>query len=160
MKSFSANLDTVKWTLTGFMLAMGTMAPLTAYLGERFSYKRVYLTSIVGFILASILCIFSINITTLIISRIIQGAFSGVIVPATMAIIYQAVPKKRQVSATSLWSMASMLAPAIGPTLSGFLIQYFSWQSIFIINIPIGLIILILGLKIYTILQVKCSRVF
>lgn len=147
MKSFNTNLDTVKWTLTGFMLAMGTMAPITAYLGERFSYKRIYLVSIIGFITASILCILSTSITFLVISRIIQGAFSGMIVPATMAIIYQAVPKERQVSATSLWSMASMFAPAIGPTLSGFLIQYFSWQAIFVINIPIGLIILVLGIK-------------
>lgn len=147
MKAFNSNLDTVKWTLTGFMLAMGTMAPITAYLGELFSYKKIYLASIIGFIASSILCIFSQTISFLIISRIIQGAFSGMIVPATMAIIYQAVPKERQVSATSLWSMASMFAPAIGPTLSGFLIQYFTWQAIFIINIPIGLAILVLGFK-------------
>lgn len=147
MKAFNTNLDTVKWTLTGFMLAMGTMAPITAYLGERFSYKKIYLVSILGFMAAALLCIFSKNIVFLIISRIIQGAFSGMIVPATMSIIYQAVPKERQVSATSLWSMASMFAPAIGPTLSGFLIQYFSWQAIFVINIPIGIIIIVLTYK-------------
>lgn len=147
MKHFNTTLDTVKWTLTGFMLAMGTMAPITAYLGERFSYKRVYLLSIIGFTLASVLCIFSWNITSLIIFRILQGAFSGIITPATMAIIYQVIPKEKQVGAISLWSTAAMLAPAVGPTLSGFLIQYFNWQSIFMINIPLGIITAIIGSK-------------
>lgn len=147
MKNFNTTLDTVKWTLTGFMLAMGTMAPITAYLGERFSYKRVYLVSVIGFTLASVLCIFSWNIESLIAFRILQGAFSGIITPATMAIIYQVIPKKKQVGAISLWSTAAMLAPAVGPTLSGLLIQYFNWESIFMINIPLGIITAIIGFK-------------
>lgn len=147
MKHFNTTLDTAKWTLTGFMLAMGTMAPITAYLGERFSYKRVYLFSIMGFTVASILCISSWNISSLIAFRILQGGFSGIITPATMAIIYQVIPKKKQVGAISLWTTAAMLAPAIGPTLSGLLIQYFNWESIFMINIPIGLVTIIIGLK-------------
>lgn len=147
MKSFETNLDTVKWTLTGFMLAMGTMAPIAAYLGEKFSYKRVYLFSIAGFTLASILCIFAWNVESLVVFRIIQGGFSGIITPVTMAMIYQIIPKEKQVSAISLWSTASMLAPAIGPTFSGFLLQYFSWESIFVVNIPIGIIVIIIGLR-------------
>lgn len=147
MKNFNTTLDTVKWTLTGFMLAMGTLAPITAYLGERFSYKRVYLLSILGFTVASFLCIFSWNISSLIAFRILQGGFSGIITPATMAIIYQVIPKKKQVGAISLWTTAAMLAPAVGPTLSGLLIQYFNWESIFMIDIPLGLITAIMGVK-------------
>ncbi|WP_315065634.1 DHA2 family efflux MFS transporter permease subunit [uncultured Clostridium sp.] len=147
MENFNTSLDIAKWTLTGFLLAMGTATPLSACLGERFSYKNVYLFSMVGFTLASILCVLSWNIISLIIFRILQGVFCGFVMPATMAMIYQVVPKEKQVAAVSIWSTASMLAPAVGPTLSGFLIQYFNWQSIFLINIPICIIIFVLGIK-------------
>jgi EmrB/QacA subfamily drug resistance transporter len=147
MKNFNASLDIAKWTLTGYLLSMGTVTPLSAYLGERFSYKRLYLVSIAGFTLSSILCALSWNIISLIIFRILQGVFCGFVMPATMAMIYQVIPKEKQVAAVSIWSTASMLAPAVGPTLSGYLIQYFNWQSIFLINVPICLIILILGAK-------------
>lgn len=145
--NFNTSLDIAKWTLTGFLLAMGTATPLTACLGERFSYRNVYLFSMAGFTLASILCVLSWNISSLIAFRILQGVFCGFVMPATMAIIYQVIPKEKQVAAVSIWSTASMLAPAVGPTLSGFLIQYFNWQSIFLINIPMGIIIFVLGIK-------------
>lgn len=147
MKSFSTDIDTVKWTITGFMLSMGTMAPITAYIGERFSYKRIYLISLAAFTLVSILCVFSWNIGALITFRVLQGAFSGIITPATMAMIYQVIPNKRQLTAISIWNLATMLAPAVGPTLSGFLIEKFNWQAIFAVNIPIGLITVIIGMR-------------
>lgn len=144
IKTFNASLDSVKWILTGFMLATGTACPLTGYLGEKFSYKRLYLFALIGFTLSSILCAFSPNIFLLITFRVIQGIFSGLIIPATMTIIYQVIPSKRQAFAASLWSMASMLAPAVAPTLSGWLIQNFSWRAIFMINVPIGIIAIVM----------------
>lgn len=146
MKNFNTDLDTVKWAITGFMLSMGIVAPVAAFLGEKFSYKRLYLTSIIGFTIVSSLAVFAGNIYFLIVVRIFQGFFGGVTVPATMAIIYQIIPEEKQVTAISIWSIAPTLAPAVGPTLSGFLIQYFNWKSIFIINIPIGIIAIIMGL--------------
>lgn len=139
------DLNTAKWTITGFMLTMGTSAPLTAFLGEKFSYKRLYLLSIAGFSVVSLLVLFSSNIYILIIIRFLQGLFGGVTVPATMAMIYQVIPNKKLVTAVSIWSIAPTLAPAVGPTIGGFLIQYYNWKAIFIISIPLGIIAIILG---------------
>jgi EmrB/QacA subfamily drug resistance transporter len=144
IKTFNTSLDSVKWILTGFMLATGTACPLAGYLGEKFSYKKLYLFALIGFTLSSTLCALSSNIFLLITFRVVQGVFSGLIIPATMTIIYQVIPRKKQAFAISLWSMASMLAPALGPTLSGWLIQHFSWKSIFLVNVPIGIIAIIM----------------
>jgi len=137
---FHTTLGSVQWTLTGFMLAMGTTAPVVGYLGEKFSYKRLYLFSLIGFTVASALCAAAWNEQTLIVFRILQGAFSGLIIPATMSIIYQIIPREKQPMAVSLWGLSAMLAPAFGPTVSGWLLQNFDWQWLFLMNIPIGLI--------------------
>ena len=146
MKDFNTSLDTVKWTMIGFMLSMGAVAPLTGYLGEKLSYKRLYIFALVGFTAASLLCVLSWNVSSLIAFRILQGCFSGLIAPSAMTIIYQTVPKNKQAFAISLWSLASMLAPALGPTLSGWLIQNYSWKAIFVINLPIGILAVIMAI--------------
>lgn len=145
MKDFNSSLDIAKWTMTGFILAMGTVAPLTGFLGEKLSYKKLYILSLMGFTAASLLCAISWNIYSLIAFRILQGCFSGLIAPCAMTIIYQMVPKNKQASSLSIWSLASMLSPALGPTLSGWLIQNYNWQSIFMINLPIGIIAVIMA---------------
>ncbi|MCQ6561940.1 MDR family MFS transporter [Paenibacillus mendelii] len=137
---FDAGLSTVQWTLTGFMLAMGTFAPITGYFGERFSYKRLYIFSLAGFTAASILCALAWDIQSLIAFRILQGAFSGIITPTTMSIIYQVIPREKQPLAISFWAVSSMLAPAIGPTFSGWLLDNASWQWLFWMNVPFGII--------------------
>ncbi|MDB5053409.1 MAG: drug resistance transporter, EmrB/QacA subfamily [Bacilli bacterium] len=140
MKDFNTSLSTIQWTLTGFMLSMGTIAPLTSYLGDKFGYKNVYLYSLVGFIAFSLLCGFAWSAISLIIFRILQGIFSGLVLPATMTIIFQVIPREKQAFAISLWALSAMLAPAFGPTISGLLIQGLSWQWLFFINVPIGII--------------------
>ncbi len=147
MQHFNAELSTIQWTITGFMLATGTIAPLTGYLGERFSYKRLYMASLIGFTASSLLCAIAWDTTSLIAFRIAQGAFSGLVMPATMTIIFQVVPREKQAFAISLWSLSAMLGPAFGPTLSGWLIQSFSWHWLFLMNVPIGIISIILTIK-------------
>lgn len=147
MGTFNTSLESVKWILTGFMLATGVACPLAGYLGEKFGCKRIYLIALIGFTIASILCTFSFNIVMLVAFRIIQGLFSGLIIPTTMTIIYQVVSREKHAFAVSLWSMASMLAPALGPTLSGWLVQYYSWKAIFMVNVPIGIITIILVIR-------------
>ncbi|RKP53042.1 DHA2 family efflux MFS transporter permease subunit [Cohnella endophytica] len=137
---FETTLDTVTWTLTGFMLAMGTTAPIVGYLGEKISYKRLYLYSLIGFTLSSVLCAAAWDEYSLIAFRVLQGAFSGLIIPATMSIIYQIIPREKQAMAIALWGLASMMAPAFGPTLSGWLLQNYDWQWLFLMNVPVGII--------------------
>ncbi|WP_424769416.1 DHA2 family efflux MFS transporter permease subunit [Paenibacillus sp. sgz302251] len=137
---FETTLSSVQWTLTGFMLAMGTTAPIAGYLGERFSYRRLYLFSLIGFTVTSILCASAWNEGSLILFRVGQGAFSGLIIPATMSIIYQIIPKERQAMAVAFWGLSAMLAPAFGPTISGWVLQNLNWHWLFLMNIPIGII--------------------
>lgn len=141
------DLNTAKWTVTGFMLTMATSAPLAASLGEKFSYKRLYLFSLAGFAAVSSLVLLSSNIYILIATRVLQGLFGGVTVPATMAMVYQVVPKKRLVTAISVWSIAPTLAPAVGPTIGGFLINSLDWRAIFLINVPCGVLAIILAIR-------------
>lgn len=140
---FHSELSVVQWTLTGFMLSLGTIAPLTGYLGDKMGYKKVYLFAMIGFVIFSLLCGLSWNIGSLITFRIIQGLFTGLIVPVTMTIIFQVIPKERQPFAVSIWGLSAMLAPAFGPTISGWLIQQLSWKWLFFINVPIGLVAIV-----------------
>ncbi|MDF2927649.1 MAG: transporter [Paenibacillaceae bacterium] len=141
---FGTTLSTIQWVMTGFMLAMGTFAPVTGYFGERFSYKRLYVFSLIGFTAASVLCAMATTVVWLIVFRILQGVFCGVIVPSAMAVIYQVIPRAKQPMAIGIWSASAMLAPAIGPTLSGWILEHVSWHWIFWMNLPIGIIAVIM----------------
>ncbi|WP_274648657.1 MDR family MFS transporter [Paenibacillus humicola] len=140
MNEFSSDLGTVQWVLTGFMLSLGVVAPLTGYLGDRFGYKKVYLYAMAGFVVFSLLCALSWNMSSLIAFRIAQGAFSGLVLPATMTIIFQVMPMDKRAFAMSIWGLSATLAPAFGPTISGWLIDHYSWPWLFFFNIPIGVV--------------------
>jgi EmrB/QacA subfamily drug resistance transporter len=140
MTEFNADLGSVQWTMTGFVLATGIVAPITGYLGDRFSTKKIYVGALIGFTLSSIICALAWNIHSLIFFRIIQGIFCGIIMPVTMTIIYQVISSEKQAYALSLWTLSSMLAPAIGPSLAGFLIELLSWKWLFLMNIPFGIV--------------------
>ncbi|WP_159887380.1 DHA2 family efflux MFS transporter permease subunit [Paenibacillus puerhi] len=139
MHEFQTDLGMVQWTLTGFMLATGIISPITGYLGDRFSTKYLYVIALIGFTLMSGLCAIAWNVESLIGFRILQGIFSGMVMPATMTIIYQVIPRDRQAFALSMWSLSAMLAPALGPTLAGWLIESLDWRWLFLINVPLGL---------------------
>ncbi|MGH0431967.1 MDR family MFS transporter [Bacillus hominis] len=147
MKDFHAELGTVQWMITGYLLATGVVAPVVGYFGDRWSYKRLYIYALSGFTLFSGLCTIAWNIESLVLFRILQGVFSGLIIPTTLTMIYQFIEKDRQAFAMSLWSLSSMLAPAFGPTLGGWLTELFSWRSLFFLNIPIGLIAIAIAFK-------------
>ncbi|WP_106769098.1 MDR family MFS transporter [Paenibacillus faecalis] len=147
MNIFDTSFNTVQWLMAGYLLATGIIAPIVGYLGDQLSYKWLYVISLIGFILFSFLCVIAWDIYVLIVFRIIQGIFGGMIIPITMTIIYQVFDRDQQAYAMGWWSLASMLAPVIGPTLGGSLIQYFGWKSIFLINVPIGMLALFIIIK-------------
>ncbi|WP_246073118.1 MDR family MFS transporter [Paenibacillus dokdonensis] len=147
MNDFHAELNTVQWMMSGFMLATGVIAPIIGFMGDKLSYKRLYIFALLGFTLTSALCTFAWSMESLIVFRILQGLCSGIIMPTTMTIIYQTIQKDKQTIAIGLWSVSSMLAPAFGPTLGGWLTEYFGWKSLFIMNLPIGIIAMLLALK-------------
>ncbi|KAI7278343.1 hypothetical protein KC345_g6037 [Hortaea werneckii] len=147
LKDFHAEIGTVQWMITGYLLATGVIAPVVGYFGDKWSYKYLYVFALSGFTLFSGLCTVAWSIHSLIIFRIVQGVFGGLIIPTTMTMIYQFIEKEKQAFAMSLWSLSSMLAPAFGPTLGGWLTGYFGWKSLFIINLPIGIIAIVVALK-------------
>lgn len=139
MNVFGSTQDKIQWVLTGYMLASGVIIPISGYAGDRLGYKKFFLISLSVFTIGAFLCSIAWSDTTLIIARIIQGLGGGIIMPISMAIIYKIVPRNQIGMALGLWGISAMVAPAIGPTLSGYLIEWFNWRFLFIINIPIAL---------------------
>ncbi len=140
MAVFNASTDQIEWVLTAYMLTMAAVLPLTGLLGERFGLKRVYIFALVVFTIGSFLCGISWNLPSIITARIIQAIGGGMIMPISMTLIYRIVPRKKIGIAMGFWGIAGMAAPAIGPTLGGYLIEYADWRLIFNVNIPIGIL--------------------
>ncbi|WP_046175831.1 DHA2 family efflux MFS transporter permease subunit [Domibacillus indicus] len=138
MDEFGADLPEAQWTVTGFMLAAGAVAPAAGWLGARFGFKRVYLSALVGFFICSFISIFAWNIESLIILRVLQGLFSGMIMPSTMTLVYKTIEREKQAYGISLWSLSAVLAPALGPVLAGFFIDAAGWPALFYLNLPIA----------------------
>ncbi|MFZ0370129.1 MAG: MDR family MFS transporter [Halobacillus sp.] len=144
---FDSNAVAVGWILTIFMVSMGMTMPLTGYFGDRFGKKKVYVTGLVIFIAGSLSGFFSETLAMVIISRAIQGMAGGLMLPIAMALIFNSFPKHERGLAVGVYGIAAMVAPAIGPTIGGFLIQYLEWPWLFAFNIPFGLTGLILSSK-------------
>ncbi|GMK40998.1 MFS transporter [Paenibacillus sp. CCS19] len=144
IKIFHADLSTVQWLMTGFTLAMGMAAPVTAYLEERFGIRRLFLLCVVLITICSILCSFSWNIGSLIVFRTLQGIFCGIMQPLTLSIIYGSMPPERHSSALGWWTASTILGPALAPTISGWLMQN-DWRLIFWITVPLGLLVWQMG---------------
>lgn len=147
MKEFSADIVTVQWVLTGYMLASGIVAPLIGYLADRLSPKRTYLFSILGFSLMSLLAGLSQSITMLIVCRILQGCFGGMILPLTMSLVFQIIEPERQAFALSIWSISGILAPTLGPTVAGILTDAMGWQWVFYLVIPVAAVAFLAALR-------------
>ncbi|RWZ50117.1 DHA2 family efflux MFS transporter permease subunit [Halobacillus fulvus] len=144
---FDSDAVAVGWILTIFMVAMGMTMPLTGYFGDRFGKKKVYLTGLSIFIVGSICGFFSQTLSMVIISRAIQGMAGGLMLPIAMALIFNSFPRYERGLAVGVYGIAAMVAPAIGPTIGGLLIQYVDWPWLFAFNIPFGLTGLILSSK-------------
>jgi len=145
MAVFGVSLDEVKWILTAYTLAMGAIIPLTGFLGDTFGNKKLYMFALGMFTIGSLLCGFAWSNSTMILFRVIQALGGGMIMPVGMSIIFQIFPKEERGLALGFWGIASMAAPAIGPTLGGFIIEQMDWRLIFNVNVPIGIFGVILA---------------
>lgn len=144
--SFGANLDSVQWVLTGYTLAQGVATPLTGFLSDRIGIKRFYLLSLTGFTLGSALCGLAWSLPVLIIFRIIQGAAGAFLSPLAITLLYREFPPEERGSAMGALGIPILLAPAFGPTIGGYIVTFASWQLIFYINVPLGILGLLLGM--------------
>jgi EmrB/QacA subfamily drug resistance transporter len=145
MSVFGMPVDDAKWIITAYSLTLGAIIPLTGYLQEIFGPKKIYIFALGMFSLGSLLCGFAWSGSTMIVFRILQALGGGMIMPVGMSIIYQIFPREKIGLALGFWGIASMAAPAIGPTLGGFIIEKMDWRMIFNVNVPIGVVGVILA---------------
>src|ERR1700748_1469759 len=146
--SVSASQEQIAWVLTSYIVAAAIMTPPTGFLAGRFGQKRLFLVSVVGFTVASMLCGLAQSAMQIVLSRILQGAFGAALVPLSQAVLMGINSKERQGSAIALFGMAVMVGPVLGPVLGGWLTENYTWRWCFYINLPIG-IAAFLGMSIF-----------
>ncbi|MGE7946760.1 DHA2 family efflux MFS transporter permease subunit [Lysinibacillus sp. NPDC093688] len=147
MDVFSVSATTVQWLATGFMLVNGVLVPITAYLMKRFSTRQLFISSMLFLLVGSIFCAVAPNFTTLLIGRMIQAVGAGIIMPLLMSIVMFIFPPEKRGSMMGLIGLAMIFAPAIAPTLAGFVIDYYSWRWLFIGIIPFVVIVIFMAMK-------------
>ncbi|CAN7753464.1 MDR family MFS transporter [Paenibacillus sp. LjRoot153] len=141
------NLSLVQWTVIGYALAQAAVIPLAGWLSDRFGAKKIFLISVGLFTIGSGLCALANSVEMLIAFRVIQGLGGGVVVPIAMAFIYRLSPPGKVGAVMGMMGIPILLGPALGPVVAGWLVEYHSWQWIFLINLPIGVIGIILGIR-------------
>ncbi len=138
-------ISQIQWVITGYLLALAAVIPVTGWAARRFGARQVYLSSLVLFTLGSALCAVSNSTTTLVLCRVLQGAGGGMIMPVAQLIMAQVAGPKRMGRVMGVVSMPAMLAPIMGPVLGGLILAHLHWSWIFLVNVPIGLLAFFLG---------------
>ncbi|HEY3284488.1 MAG TPA: DHA2 family efflux MFS transporter permease subunit [Armatimonadota bacterium] len=137
--NLGATVTEVTWISTGYIIALVIIMPLTAWLGATFGRKRVYMSCLVLFTVASFFCGSARSLMSLLVFRVIQGAGAGALQPTEQAILRETFPAEKQAMAMSLYGLAVMIGPAIGPTLGGWITDNYNWPWIFYVNVPVGI---------------------
>jgi len=143
----NATITAIQWIVNGYTLMLCALILISGALGDRFGRKKIFLYGIILFICSSLLCSISQSINQLIIFRIIQGIGGAMMVPGSLSIINISFEEKTRGRAIGLWSGFAGGVAALGPLVGGWLVQYFGWPSIFYINIPLGIIAILLTLR-------------
>jgi EmrB/QacA subfamily drug resistance transporter len=136
----SASVDGIEWVVTAYTLALGVVVPATAWLGSRIGQARLYVVAMLGFAGASALCGLAWSLGAMITFRVLQALPGGVLPVVTLTMLYQVVPRERIGAAMGIYGLGIVVAPAVGPTLGGWLVDDVDWRLIFYINTPIGLL--------------------
>ncbi|MFC6881256.1 MULTISPECIES: DHA2 family efflux MFS transporter permease subunit [Actinomadura] len=144
-RDFHASLSTIQWVITGYLLALGTVIPITGWAVDRFGGRRVWMTSIVLFVLGSALSGAAWNIESLIAFRVVQGLGGGMLMPTGMAILTMAAGPRRLGRVMSIVGIPMLLGPVLGPILGGWLVEDVQWRWIFFVNLPVGAVALALA---------------
>src|SRR5947209_14907056 len=146
-RELHASIAEIQWVVTGYMLSLAAVIPITGWAARRFGAKRVYLVSLVLFTAGSALCGLATSSTELIVFRVLQGVGGGLILPLGQLMMAEAAGPKRMGRVMSIVAVPAMLAPILGPTLGGLIVDNASWRWIFLVNLPIGLIAVVAALR-------------
>ncbi|HVO19671.1 MAG TPA: DHA2 family efflux MFS transporter permease subunit [Anaeromyxobacter sp.] len=143
--SLSVSQDEATWVLTSYLVSNAIVLPVSGWLANRFGRKRYYLTSVGLFTVSSFLCGLAPNLGTLVLARVLQGVGGGGLAPTEQSILADTFAPRQRGMAFAVYGMAVVLAPAIGPTLGGYITDHFSWRWVFFINVPVGVLSLLLA---------------
>ena len=146
-RDLHSSIAEIQWVVTGYMLSLAAVIPVSGWAARRFGAKQVWLVSVVLFTSGSVLCGFSTTTTELILFRVLQGVGGGMILPVGQLMMARAAGPKRMGRVMAIVAVPAMLAPIFGPALGGLILQNLHWSWIFFVNAPIGVIAVILGIK-------------
>lgn len=155
--SLSATTDQINWVLTSYIVAAAIATPVTGFLEARLGRKRLFQIAVAGFTTASVLCGIATSLPEMVAFRLLQGLFGASLVPLSQAVLLDSYPKEKHGSAMALWGIGVMVGPILGPTLGGWLTEYYNWRWVFYINVPIG-VVTFAGLSAY-LTETKTSKV-
>jgi EmrB/QacA subfamily drug resistance transporter len=142
-ETFSASTTTIEWVVTGYLLSLAVFIPISGWLGDRFGTKRTFMAALTIFLTGSILCGLAWDVNSLIAFRIVQGVGGGMLTPVGMAMLFRAFPPSERAAASAVLAIPITVAPALGPLLGGYLVDYQEWRWIFFLNIPVGVVALL-----------------
>lgn len=143
-KMFSTSFAVAQWVVTGYTLALGIAVPFSGWLMKKYDGKKIFMGALGLFLVASILCGLSWNMPSLIIFRVLQGFASGLIIPTLTALIVQTAGNENLGRLMSIVGIPIVFAPIIGPVIGGLILQYLSWNWLFVVNLPFGVVALLL----------------
>jgi DHA2 family multidrug resistance protein len=143
--SLSSTIDETTWALTSYLAANAIVLPITGWLSNHFGRKRLLIMSVIGFTTSSFLCGLSLSLPMLILFRVAQGATGGALQPISQAVLLEAFPPAERGKAMGFWGLGIVVAPILGPVLGGWLTDNYSWRWVFYINVPIGVLAVILA---------------
>jgi EmrB/QacA subfamily drug resistance transporter len=145
--AFKSDLHTIEWVVTGYLLAQAAIVPLAGWLSDRFGVKWVYLIALALFTAGSTLCATASSAEILIAYRVLHGLGGGLLIPLGLSFIYRLAPPEKRGAVMGAFGIPVLLGPALGPILAGWFIQYADWRYIFLINVPVGIVAVVMGLR-------------
>src|SRR5712675_2809225 len=141
----SAAITDSEWVITSYLAANAIVLPISGWIGLRLGRRNYFLLSIAVFTLASALCGMATSLNALIAARVLQGLAGGGLQPSSQGVLLDAFPPEKQGAAQTMFGIAALLAPIVGPTLGGWLVVNYDWRWIFYINLPVGVLALVAG---------------
>ena len=142
--NLSSTVDEATWVLTSYLVANGIVLPMSGWMSMMFGRKRFYMTCVTLFTISSMLCGLAPSLPLLVFFRVLQGIGGGALQPISQAILVESFPREKQGIAQSVYGMGVVVAPVIGPTLGGWITDNYTWRWIFFINLPVGILSLIM----------------
>src|SRR5277367_4923841 len=138
--SLSASYDEITWVLTSYITAAAIMTAPVGWISARFGLKRLFLLSMIGFTISSMLCGVAQTLPEMIAFRVLQGIFGAALVPRSQSTMLNIYPAEKRGSAMAIWGMGVMVGPILGPTLGGYLTELYNWRWVFFVNLPFGIL--------------------